>query len=46
LLENVKPLDLTSLSSQVPAKYVLEINGGLAEEWVIEIGDTVEWTKD
>ncbi len=44
--ENAKPLDLTSLSSQVPAKYVLEINGGLSEEWVIEIGDTVEWTKD
>ncbi|MFT5892025.1 MAG: uncharacterized membrane protein (UPF0127 family) [Dokdonia sp.] len=44
--ENAKPLDLTSLSSQVPAKYVLEINGGLAEEWVIEIGDTVDWTKD
>ena len=44
--ENAKPLDLTSLSSQVPAKYVLEINGGLSEEWVIEIGDTVEWTRD
>ncbi len=44
--ENAKPMDLTSLSSQVPAKYVLEINGGLSEEWVIEIGDTVEWTKD
>lgn len=44
--ENAKPLDLTSLSSQVPAKYVLEINGGLSEEWIIEIGDTVEWTRD
>ncbi len=44
--ENAKPMDLTSLPSQVPAKYVLEINGGLAEEWIIEVGDTVEWTKD
>lgn len=44
--ENAKPLDLSLLPSQVPAKYVLEINGGLAEEWIIEIGDTVEWTKD
>ncbi|MFC4632366.1 DUF192 domain-containing protein [Dokdonia ponticola] len=44
--ENAKPMDLTSLSSQVPAKYVLEINGGLAEEWIIEIGDSVEWTRD
>ena len=44
--ENAKPLDHTSLSSQVPAKYVLEINGGLAEEWVLEIGDKVEWIKN
>ena len=44
--ENAKPLDLTTLSSQVPAQYVLEINAGLAEEWVLEIGDTVEWTRD
>lgn len=44
--ENATPMNLTSLSSQVPAKYVLEINGGLSEEWVIEIGDTVDWTKD
>jgi len=44
--ENAKPLDLTSLPSQVSAKYVLEINGGLSEEWIIEIGDTVEWTKN
>jgi len=44
--ENAKPLDLSSLSSQVPAKYVLEINGGLSEEWIIEIGNIVEWTKD
>ena len=44
--ENAKPLDLSLLPSQVPAKYVLEINGGLAEEWIIEIGDTVAWTRD
>lgn len=28
--ENAIPLDLTSISSGVPARYVLEINGGLA----------------
>ncbi|WP_299209887.1 DUF192 domain-containing protein [uncultured Dokdonia sp.] len=44
--ENAKPMDLSLLPSQVPAKYVLEINGGLAEEWVIEIGDAVEWNRD
>lgn len=43
--ENAKPEDLTTLPSNVPAQYVLEINGGLAEEWVLEIGDRVEWKR-
>lgn len=37
--ENAKPLDETSLPSQVPAQYVLEVNSGLAEQWLLEIGD-------
>lgn len=43
--ENAKPKDLSSLPSQVPAQYVLEINGGLSEEWILEVGDRVEWKK-
>ena len=43
--ENAKPLDETSLPSEVPAQYVLEINGGLSEEWLLEIGDTIEWER-
>ncbi|WP_298487823.1 DUF192 domain-containing protein [uncultured Maribacter sp.] len=43
--ENAKPLDETSLSSIVPVKYVLEVNAGLAEKWILEVGDTVEFTK-
>jgi uncharacterized membrane protein (UPF0127 family) len=43
--ENAKPEDPTSLPSTVPAQYVLEINGGLSEEWVLEIGDRIEWER-
>lgn len=43
--ENAKPFDETSLPSQVPAQYVLEVNAGLAEKWLLEIGDSIEYTK-
>ena len=41
--ENTNPLDETPLPSTVPAKYVLEINAGLAKLWQLEIGDKAEW---
>jgi len=44
--ENAKPLDEASLPSQVPAQYVLEINAGLAEKWLLEIGDRIEYTDN
>lgn len=43
--ENAKPFDETSLSSQVPAKYVLEVNAGLAEKWLLEVGDSISFTR-
>lgn len=43
--EHAKPLDETSLPSQVPAQYVLEVNAGLAEEWLLEIGDRMVFKK-
>lgn len=36
-----KPHDLTSISSQVPVKAVLEINGGQAKAKGIKVGDRV-----
>lgn len=39
--KNAKPLDDTSLPSNVPAKYVLEINAGLVEKWKIQVGDSL-----
>lgn len=43
--ENAKPFDESSLPSQVPAQYVLEVNAGLAEKWLLEIGDRMEYTE-
>ncbi len=42
--ENAKPFDETSLPSEVPAQYVLEVNAGLAEKWLLEIGDRMVYT--
>ncbi len=41
--KNAKPYDKSSLSSNAPAMYVLEINGGLSDFWGLEIGDLIEW---
>lgn len=41
--KNANPLDESSLPSEVPAQYVLEVNGGLAEKWLLEIGDRIEF---
>ncbi|MFT5751495.1 MAG: uncharacterized membrane protein (UPF0127 family) [Flavobacteriales bacterium] len=44
--EQTKPMDETTLPSQVPAMYVLEITGGLSEDWGLEAGDRIEWQRD
>jgi len=43
--KNAKPLDENSLPSNVPAKYVLEINAGLIEKWQIQVGDSLSFTE-
>jgi len=43
--ENAKPFDESSLPSEVPAQYVLEVNAGLSEKWLLEIGDRIEYTE-
>ena len=43
--KNAKPFDETSLPSEAPAKYVLEINSGLSDEWQLEVGDKIEFEK-
>ena len=44
--ENAQPYNETGLSSQVPIKYVLEVNAGLAEKWLLEVGDKIEYHKN
>ncbi|MDY2587562.1 DUF192 domain-containing protein [Winogradskyella aquimaris] len=44
--KNAKPFDETSLPSEAPAKYVLEINAGLSDEWQLEVGDKIDYLKN
>lgn len=44
--KNAQPFNETGLSSKVPIKYVLEINAGLAEKWLLAVGDSIAFTRD
>lgn len=44
--ENAQAFNETSLPSKVPAQYVLEINAGLAEQYLLEVGDSIVLLKD
>lgn len=41
--KNAQPFDETSLPSNAPAKYVLEINAGLADSWNLKVGDSLSF---
>tara|TARA_R100001369_G_scaffold92401_1_gene137278 strand:- start:155 stop:649 length:495 start_codon:yes stop_codon:yes gene_type:complete len=41
--KNAKPFDETSLPSGAPAKYVLEINGGLSNTWQLSVGNRISF---
>lgn len=41
IVKNAHPEDETSLPSEAPAKYVLEINGGLSDTWGFSAGDSI-----
>lgn len=44
--ENAEPFNENGLSSQVPVKYVLEVNTGLVKEWSLAIGDEIAFERD
>ncbi len=44
--ENAKPMNETGLFSQVPIQYVLEVNAGLADKWLLEVGDKITYSKN
>ena len=43
--KEAKPYDETSLSSEVPIKYVLEINAGLVDKWTLEVDDQITFER-
>ncbi|WP_289022866.1 DUF192 domain-containing protein [uncultured Salegentibacter sp.] len=43
--KNAQPLDETSLPSEKPAQFILEINAGLADDWNIEVGDKIDFAQ-
>lgn len=42
--EKAQPFNEATLPSRVPAQYVLEVNAGLAQKWLLEVGDKMEYT--
>lgn len=43
--KNAQPFSEASLPSNAPAKYVLEINAGLVDQWQLEVGDKIEYQR-
>ena len=43
---NAQPLNTTSLPSEAPASYVLEVLGGTAATWGIEKGTIITWSDN
>ncbi|WP_228850811.1 DUF192 domain-containing protein [Aegicerativicinus sediminis] len=46
IVKNAKPEDETSLPSEAPAKYVLELNGGLSDILGVQINDRIEFSAN
>ena len=44
--KNAEPENETSLPSEAPAKYVLEVNAGLSDHWGLEKGDLMTFSRD
>ena len=43
--KDAKPFDETSLPSNVPAKFVLEVNAGLVANLSVAVGDSISYSK-
>lgn len=41
--ENAQPFNEASLPSNALAQFVLEVNAGLAEKWLLEVGDKMDY---
>ncbi len=45
IAKNNAPRSETSIPSNLPAQYVLEVNAGLSQSWDLETGDSISYTK-
>ena len=39
--KDAQPFNENGLTSKVPAKYVLEVNAGMADKWSLDLGDRI-----
>ncbi|SOC80794.1 hypothetical protein SAMN06296241_2351 [Salinimicrobium sediminis] len=46
IAKDAKPESLETIPSNVPAQYVLEINGGLSDQWNLVVGDSLILNRD
>ena len=44
--KNAKPFDKSSLPSEAPAQYVLEVKAGQSDIWGLEVGDVIQFSKN
>jgi len=44
--KNAKAFDETSLPSEAPSQYVLEVNAGLSDIWNLQNGDKIEFNRN
>ena len=44
--KNAEPLNERSLPSEGPASLVLEIKGGLSDQWALTKGQKISWSRD
>lgn len=44
--KNAKAYDETSLPSETPSQYVLEVNAGLSETWNLQKGDRMKFNRN
>jgi hypothetical protein len=45
IIKNAQPLNESSLPSQVPVKYVLEVKAGLSDVWGIKAEDRIVFQR-
>lgn len=44
--KNAQPFNEDTLPSNVPAKYVFEVNAGLSDKLGLQVGDSISFTRD